>query len=577
MPTMKKKLILTHRSALVEKYGPIQPDSSFTQLQSALQALILADDARGIETTICYLDTDPNLSINQEAPPGYHPGDLPFRDDLCKRAVDEAYALYQPDYMVILGSGDIVPFIALHNPTPGAALRHGHAMIESDLPYACDQPHSTHVFDYLNPTRVVSRIPDVLGDADRGIQVLLETLHHATHFTPRLPDRYTPPWAVSSEARAPIMALNLAQMYGQPTPAMEKCPPHNDDWTEAEYQRLTHIHILHGGRRSNVLRGQDLANTRPHPVAIRGRLLPGVVEPGTVVLERACHGGALYNPAGHTLPLVNLYLSSGACCMVGSTTTNYSSRLGRQLAGDVLVSTFFTGLVNHSIGGAFLLARRAMIASAATLPLNGLAMLAGFNLYGDASLCPMAGAQPQIEPDFDPDSDLAAAVKEPLSNVVYWKAANTPVPDEIRKQILQYFSAEKLPGEPFLYACQVVTDHTPGTVPQYVARVSSSLSGKDLNANWQNDKDLLSDLDSKETEKDGNGAEDEEAFYFFSMNEAGALTLLDCVLSDQDPLPESISHPGIHFPSRNPCPIPKSMSYPEIHIPLRAAYRPERN
>lgn len=542
---MKKKLILTHWSALVEKYGPLQPDSSLARLQDALQTLIRADAVRGIDTTICYLDADPNLSINQEGPPDYHPGDLPFRASLCKRAVDEAYAFYQPDYMVILGSGDIVPFIDLRDPTPGAGLPVGDAFIESDLPYACDQPYSTHVSDYLNPTRVVSRIPDVLGDADRGIRVFLETLSNVTCFIPRLPDNYMPPWAVSSEARAPIMALNLAQMYrmyGQPTPVTAQCPPHNDVWTEAEYRRLTHIHILHGGRRSNILLGQDLADNRPHPVAIRGRLLPGVVEPGTVVLERACHGGALYDPAGRTLPLVNLYLSSGACCMVGSTTKNYSSRLGRQLSGDVLVSTFFTGLVDHSIGGAFLLARRAMIAAAAVLPLNGLAMLAGFNLYGDASLCPMAGAQPQMEPDFDPDSDLAAAVKEPLSNVVYWKATDDPVPDEIRKQILQYFSAEKLPGTPTLYACLVITDQIPGTLPQYVARVFPSLSGKDQNANRQDDKDILSPLDDEKKEKDEEGAEDDAVFYFFSTNEAGALTLLDCILSDQDPLPESVSH-----------------------------------
>ena len=95
----------------------------------------------------------------------------------CKDAVDAIYAALRPDYIVILDAPDVVPHLALDNPTPGDK----DANVPSDLPYACDAPFTSRdAAKYSAVTRVVGRIT---GITERGVFVLLLE-HHVEGYVP---------------------------------------------------------------------------------------------------------------------------------------------------------------------------------------------------------------------------------------------------------------------------------------------------------------------------------------------------------------------------------------------------------
>ena len=65
----------------------------------------------------------------------------------------------RPSYLMLLGSTDVIPHVPLVNPMAGD----GDADVPSDLPYACDMPYSREPSKNLVVTRVVGRIPGIMG------------------------------------------------------------------------------------------------------------------------------------------------------------------------------------------------------------------------------------------------------------------------------------------------------------------------------------------------------------------------------------------------------------------------------
>lgn len=171
----KVKLIVTHYQNLCDKYHSrfFYQDSEGRDdlecLLDKLQELISHDADQAVQTRIVYLDTDEAL------------GDRRLREHLrpedFKNAVDAAYMCYHPDLMVILGADDIVPFIPLRDPAKPWL-----GSIPSDLPYACDGGCGNRVIStcqadvFQNPTRTISRIPDVARNSELGIKILMRTL-----------------------------------------------------------------------------------------------------------------------------------------------------------------------------------------------------------------------------------------------------------------------------------------------------------------------------------------------------------------------------------------------------------------
>src|SRR6476660_4080605 len=153
------KLIITNRSALQTKYK-----SAFSNVKSEIQRLIDNDKKRGLSTTLCFIDDATAMKkLKGKA--------VTDKNDpkSVKAAIDVLYRAYQPDYILLFGASDIIPFVkltnALYDPPDGDL----DSKIESDLPYCCESPYSIKPGDFFSPTRVLGRLPDIVGMTDASV------------------------------------------------------------------------------------------------------------------------------------------------------------------------------------------------------------------------------------------------------------------------------------------------------------------------------------------------------------------------------------------------------------------------
>ena len=149
---LSSKLVVTNRGALSAKYGT----AGLAAIEKAVKALATADRKRGLATRLLYLD---RASLG--AARVIDPAD-PAEN---KAAIDAVARKHRPEYLVILGSHDVVPFQDLKNKLHDASDTDSDPdrFVGSDLPYACEKPYSQDVTKFLGPTRVVGRIPDLTG------------------------------------------------------------------------------------------------------------------------------------------------------------------------------------------------------------------------------------------------------------------------------------------------------------------------------------------------------------------------------------------------------------------------------
>lgn len=150
------KAIITNVSALTKKYG-----SGYSKITSAINKLIAADTAKGLTTLLVALD-DNNQMKGLRAQPVTKQSD-PKQN---KQAIDGIYRALTPDYLTILGAVDVVPHQDLINPLYDSKSEDNDRFAYGDLPYACESPYSQKIKDFIGPTRVVGRIPDVTGGDD---------------------------------------------------------------------------------------------------------------------------------------------------------------------------------------------------------------------------------------------------------------------------------------------------------------------------------------------------------------------------------------------------------------------------
>ena len=127
---MEDKVIVTHAAALTTKYGT----GGIGKIKKALAALVAADKQRGIIGRVVYLD-DAAAMKKLKAPA------LASSKDVrgTKAAIDGVYAALKPDYLMILGSSDVVPHQDLRNPAFKAG-DDDDRIAFGDLSYACDVP-----------------------------------------------------------------------------------------------------------------------------------------------------------------------------------------------------------------------------------------------------------------------------------------------------------------------------------------------------------------------------------------------------------------------------------------------------
>ncbi|MCU0596157.1 MAG: hypothetical protein MUC98_11950, partial [Desulfobacterota bacterium] len=274
------KVIITNMGALKEKY-----DEKFGRVEQAIRRLMAADQKRGLDTKLVAVDSEGDMAAA-------HGEAVKEKDDqrAVKKAVDAVFHVYEPDYIMILGAQDIVPHQDLKNPAYDPDGDED-KVVPSDIPYACEAPYSKEPGNFVGPTRVVGRVPDLVRSTDPAYLVSL--LGTAARHKTRSRAEYQKYFSVSAEVWKDSTALSLTKIFGS-SASMATSPPKGPKWTNAELGRRVHFINCHGSPEDPNFYGQ---RGRSYPVAHSAEKLVKKIMNGTVIAVECCYGAQLYDPA----------------------------------------------------------------------------------------------------------------------------------------------------------------------------------------------------------------------------------------------------------------------------------------
>jgi len=345
---MKDKVIVTNNSALKRKYGT----AGVARINSALKKLIAADAKRGISTVVVALDDAATmaglvgLAVQRVTD-----------EKANKAAIDAVSVALKPDYLMILGSVDVVPHQQLTNPayTPP---NDKDKTVPSDLPYACTAPYSKRIGDFVAPSRVVSRLPDLTNA--RTPEYMLKLIDFAVNpaVTPVAAVR---PFGLSTQSWQVSTNLSLRTLFATAN-AANTSPVNGPNWTQAQLRGRFHFINCHGAQRTPQFFGEP----NNYPIAHDAVWLSKRTRPGTVVAAECCYGAELYDPVRSKgqMCIGQTYLSDGAAAYLGSTTIAYGPATTNNYA-DVICRLFLEEVLNgRSSGDAMLSARLRYVQSA---------------------------------------------------------------------------------------------------------------------------------------------------------------------------------------------------------------------
>jgi hypothetical protein len=391
MATALDKVIVTNRKVLTTKYGK----AGLGKIQLALDDLIAADESRGLKTGVIDLSSAADMKkVKGKAVPGVT--DLKAH----KQAVDAIFTMLRPDYLLILGSIDVVPHLRLKNLTKDE----DGPEIDSDLPYACDAPHDVNPRKFLAVTRVVGRLPDVVG-ADKPAY-LVEVLRAATRYKGFPAAAYANGcFAVSTKTWKKSTEESVDNLFG--SKAVETSPKSGPAWTKTQLKPQIHFINCHGALDDFQFYGEP----NGFPVALDSARLSkkGNVTAGTVTAAECCYGAQQFDPSATDgeLGIGNAYLQAGAYGFFGSTTIAYGPEVGNDCA-DIITQDFLRHVQKGaSLGRAALQARQDYVMKKAVMDPIDLKTLSQFFLLGDPSITPVAATPAAATPK---SKKLAAAV-----------------------------------------------------------------------------------------------------------------------------------------------------------------------
>lgn len=369
---MSHKILVASRSMLTVKYTK----PGFGKVTDAVKLLIAADKKRGLNTSLIFLD-DP-VAMRR------HKGKAvtdPKSSQQHKEAIDAIYKSLQPEYIVILDAPDIIPHVSMQNPTPDD----DDPDVPSDLPYACDAPFSRDPRKFLSVTRVVGRIPGIMG-ADRPT-FLTDMLKASASFNPRPRKDYLSYFAISAEVWRKSTAKSIDQIFGKESNnKIFTSPPTGNAAASRNLSPLMHFINCHGDTNSPSFFGQ---RGKKFPTALTSDGVGNNASSKTVIAAECCFGAQLYDPddAKGKPPIAISYFKRGAAGFFGSTNTAYgeADRMG---AADIITQYFLINvLAGASLGRACLRARQRFV-DTEDLDIFNLKTLAQFVLLGDPSLHP---------------------------------------------------------------------------------------------------------------------------------------------------------------------------------------------
>src|SRR6267142_1973264 len=277
------KVILTNIDVLKLKYG----EQGLTAIRGAVAKLIASDEKRGLRTRLIGVD-DIERMRSLSAKPVRKPDS--FQQN--KTAFDQIYRALTPDYMMILGSHDVIPHQDVLNPLyrkPRGGEPDKFAW--GDLPYACDAPYGQSINEFLGPTRVVGRLPDITGGDDH--RYLVGLLATAARYVARDPEDFQDHFALTAQVWEASTALSVQRIFHNDR-NLQKVPPRGYRWVPSLISRRIHFFNCHGSARSSKFYGQPINRTASYPTALSAQYMDGKVREGTVAAAECCFGGELY-------------------------------------------------------------------------------------------------------------------------------------------------------------------------------------------------------------------------------------------------------------------------------------------
>jgi hypothetical protein len=372
---MDDKIIISNRSALTAKYTP----AGVAKIKASIGALIASDKTRGISTRYVYLDDAATMkryggkAVSVAADPSQN-----------KAAVDAIFKSATPAYLMLLGAIDVIPHQDLSNPL---YTKDGDDDKDAwgDLPYACDGAYSRDIANFRGPTRVVGRLPDLVGA--KQPTHLLSLLATAGKYKARPSADYSAYFGLSTFAWRKSTALSLENVFGASS-ALKLSPPNGPSHPAGQLGALAHFVNCHGGDADPSYYGQKASY---YPKSLTSKSVSGKIRPGTVAAVECCYGAQLYDSVTLALPLpiCQQYLAQGAYGFFGSSTIAYGPASGNGSA-DLITQYFLSAvLTGASIGRATLMARQQFVQQVTELDPADLKTLAQFSLLGDPSITPV--------------------------------------------------------------------------------------------------------------------------------------------------------------------------------------------
>ncbi len=301
-----------------------------------------------------------------------------------KAAIDSIYNSLTPNYMVIVGASDVVPFQNLRNPMFSTKDPDRYAW--GDIPYACAAPYSTDPAKFRAPTRVVGRIPDMVGGKDP--QYLIDLLKAADAAKTRPASAYRKYLGVSADVWKGSTTESVQNIFGSSS-NLQLSPTKGPKWTKSLLGTRAHFINCHGASANPFFYGQKGSS---YPEAHSAAYIAGKISDGTVATAECCYGAELYNPSksGGQAGICSTFLASGGYGFFGSSTIAYGPATGNGVA-DLITQYFLKHVLDGaSLGRATLQAQQEYIlaeasGSGAISPV-ALKTLAQFYLLGDPTI-----------------------------------------------------------------------------------------------------------------------------------------------------------------------------------------------
>jgi hypothetical protein len=286
---MSTKIIVTNVTAMQAKYG-----TGWSTIQAALRQVIQADKRRGLQTQLMAIDDAKTMNVV-----GGQPVSSAADYKQNKAAIDIVYQARQPDYLMLLGSTDVIPHQDLRNPLNSEYDPDQFAW--GDIPYACEAPYSNDPKNFIGPTRVLGRLPDLTAGSDP--KYLAGLLSAAAGWNSLSRDDYISSFGISAKVWKQSTTLSLKNAFGTAA-NLKLSPPGGSAWPAAELGRRSHFINCHGALSTPHFFGQSGAS---YPKALSAVLIAGNIASGTVIAGGNSLRTTRWNFALQAAPLPNIF------------------------------------------------------------------------------------------------------------------------------------------------------------------------------------------------------------------------------------------------------------------------------